>query len=146
MNYLRTRPYMGTLAPFSGLLDSFLGSVGEANWLNDAPDSLPRVNISEKDEAFQLELLAPGFSKEDLKLNVQEDMLTISAENETREEAQDERYTRREFSKRSFSRSFRLPDQVDADGIQAEHVNGVLKVSLPKKKDEVPAVKQISIA
>lgn len=145
MNYLRTRPYRGTLTPLSGLFENFLGNLGEANWLNDMPDSLPRVNISEKEEGFQLELLAPGFRKEDLKLNMEKDMLTISAEQEQQEDAEDEHYTRREFSKRSFSRSFRLPEQVDADGIKAEHINGVLTVSLPKKRDVKPAVKQISI-
>src|SRR5690606_22857877 len=146
MNYLRTRPYMGTLTPLSGLFDNFLGNLGHANWLNDMPDGLPRVNISEKDEVFQLELLAPGVRKGDLKLNVEKDMLTISAEREREEDAGDDHDTRREFSQRSSPRSCRLPEQVDADGIKAEHLRGVLPVSMPKKKDVEPAVKQISIA
>jgi len=145
MNYLRTRPYTGHRVPLSGLLDNFLGNIGQVNWLNDMPDSLPRVNIQEQEQGFQLELLAPGFAKDDLKMNVQDDLLTISAEQEKEENTADDRYTRREFSKRAFTRSFRLPEQVDADAIKAEHLNGVLTVSIPKKKDVEPAVKQINI-
>lgn len=145
MNYIIKRPHTGARVPFSGLLDNFFGPLGQINLLDDSSGNLPRVNIMEQEQGYQLELLAPGFAKDELRMNVQEDMLTISADQEKEEETTGEHYTRREFSKQSFSRSFRLPDHVDADAIKAEHLNGVLKVTLPKKKDVKPSVKQINI-
>ncbi len=145
MNYLRTRPYTGTYQPLSGMLEHFLGNIDQIHGRDDMPGNLPRVNIVEQNEGFKLELQAPGYAKEELKLNVKEDVLTISAEQEQKDEQENERYTRREFSKRSFTRSFRLPELVDADGIKAEHINGVLSVSIPKKAEVKPAVKEISI-
>ncbi|MGB3868965.1 MAG: Hsp20/alpha crystallin family protein [Flavobacteriales bacterium] len=145
MNYLRTRPFVGTYQPFSGMLEHFLGNMEQIQGRDDMPGNLPRVNITEQSEGYKLELQAPGYAKEELKLNVKEDVLTISAEQEQQDEQESERFTRREFAKRSFTRSFRLPDLVDADGIKAEHLNGVLTVSIPKKAEVKPAVKEISI-
>lgn len=145
MNYLRTRPFVGTYQPFSDMLEHFLGNMEQIQGRDDMPGTLPRVNITEQSEGYKLELQAPGYAKEELKLNVKEDVLTISAEQEQQDEQESERFTRREFAKRSFTRSFRLPDLVDADGIKAEHLNGVLTVSIPKKAEVKPAVKEISI-
>lgn len=132
--------------PFNGMFSQMLEDLGQFQGRDELPKSTPRVNITEQPDGFTLELLAPGFAKEDLKLHVEKDMLTISSEKEAEKLEENERYTRREFSRTAFQRQFRLPELVQADKITAEHVNGVLTVKLPKKAVEVPAAKEISIA
>ena len=132
--------------PFTGILDQFFSNIDQLQGHDDHFNAFPRVNIVENDKGFKLELQAPGYSKEELKMNLEKDVLTISAEKEQEDLQENERWTRREFAKSSFSRSFRLPSTVDADAIKAEHVNGVLKVSMPKRAELKPAAKQINIA
>ena len=108
--------------------------------------SVPAVNISESEEGFHLEMAAPGFSKEDFKLSVENDVLTVSAEKKSEKDEKGKKFTRREFSYSSFRRSFTLPEIVDADKIQAAYENGLMTVDLPKKEEAKPqAPKQIVI-
>ena len=110
----------------------------------------PAVNVKETENAFHIELAAPGLKKEDFKVELNKNLLTISAEKEVNKEEKDKegRYTRREFGYSSFKRSFTLSDDViDADGLTASYENGVLQLDLPKKKGEAAkAVKTIQIA
>ena len=106
----------------------------------------PRVNITERKDDFKIDLLAPGFSKQDLKLHVEDNTLTISAEKKAEDLKENERYTRREFSFAKFQRSFHLPENVNTDGITADHVNGVLSISIPKNAESKPRTREISIA
>lgn len=108
--------------------------------------SLPAVNILERPKDFLLSMEAAGYAKEDLKLTVENDVLTISAERRNHQLAVDEHFTRREFVHRPFNRSFRLPESVNADGISAEHRNGILTVRIPKAEEAEPRTKEISIA
>jgi len=104
---------------------------------------MPAANIRETDEAYLLELAVPGFSKEDFKINLEKDMLTISSERDKEkktEEKVEHSCCRREFGHRNFSRSFYIPEAVDKDGIKAEYTNGILLITLPKK--EVVKVKK----
>jgi len=91
--------------------------------------------------------VAPGFKKEDFKLKVEDDVLTISAESksEKKEEGKEKEYTRREYSYSSFTRSFHLPDNVKDDSITASYQDGILKLELPKSKVQVKATKEIPI-
>lgn len=110
-------------------------------------DQVPAVNISEDEKSYAIEVVAPGFRKEDFKLRVEDDILTISAE--TKSENKEERgkqYTRREYSYSSFTRSFHLPDNVKDDKIAASYQDGVLKLDLPKSKEQVKATKEIPIS
>ncbi len=100
--------------------------------------SVPAVNVKENDDVFEIELAAPGLKKEDFKVNVHEKLLTISAQKEVSEAEAKENYTRKEFSFRSFSRSFRLPNTVDSEQIEATYADGVLKLHLPKKEEAKP--------
>jgi len=95
---------------------------------------VPPVNISEKSDAYLVELSVPGFKKEDFKIEAEKDILSISCE--IKEEKKDEtrEFTRREFRYGSFSRSFTLPENVNTDGIQARYENGILMLDIPKKK------------
>jgi HSP20 family protein len=109
--------------------------------------NLPAVNIKEKNDAFEIEMAAPGFNKEDFKIELNNNILSISSEkkieNETKE---NERYTRREFSYQSFMRSFTLPDTIEGEKINAKYENGILNIHIPKKDEaKVKPVKQIKI-
>ena len=107
---------------------------------------LPAANITESDKAFNLELAAPGLEKGDFDLSVDNQQLTVSCEKEDKSETKDEQYTRKEFNYRSFSRSFVLPEVVDAEKIKASYKEGVLKIELPKKETAIKAPKkQISV-
>jgi HSP20 family protein len=111
--------------------------------------SIPAVNIREKAEAFEVEMAAPGMNKEDFRIELDNNILTISSERENRNEQKDgERYQRREFSYQSFQRTFHLSkDVVDADKIQARYENGLLQLIIPKKeeaKQRPPRTIQIS--
>lgn len=93
---------------------------------------LPAVNVKDNTKSFDLELAVPGYKKEDLKVNVEDGVLTISSERKKESEEDKNGYTRREFSYSSFKRSFQLPANVDADHVKANYVDGVLKLSIPK--------------
>lgn len=101
---------------------------------NDLLKESPSVNISELDNQFKIELAAPGLDKGDFNVKVEEDHLIVSAkrENNTEEKSDEGKFVRREFNYASFSKSFRLPDNVDTDAIQANYVNGILVLEVPK--------------
>jgi HSP20 family protein len=123
------------------------------NWgLNNNSDTnttIPAVNIRERKDSFDVELAAPGMRKEDFKVELDGNQLTISSERRTEEESTDEnRYTKREFSYQSFQRTFQLPKEVvDADKIEARYKDGLLHLVIPKKeeaKQKPPRMIQIS--
>ncbi|MDP5120824.1 MAG: Hsp20/alpha crystallin family protein [Spirosomaceae bacterium] len=100
--------------------------------------TLPLVNVVENEESFRIELAAPGLTRADFKVNIHEDVLTISSEKQAENEETKENYTRREFSYASFNRSFNLPDTVDSDNIAATYNEGILNLTLPKKEEAKP--------
>lgn len=97
--------------------------------------TVPAVNISEEKDAFKLSLAAPGMSKTDFNVDVDDDTLIISAEKEEKKETKDEKISREEYNYSSFSRSFLLPEGVKKDAISAVYQDGVLKLTLPKKEE-----------
>ncbi|MFN8116176.1 MAG: Hsp20/alpha crystallin family protein [Bacteroidia bacterium] len=100
--------------------------------------NVPAVNIKETDKSFELDLAVPGMDKKDFKIELKDGSITISAkhENKVEETNEKERYSKREFSYQSFSRSFVLAeDLVDTEGINAKYENGILNVSIPKKSN-----------
>ena len=113
---------------------------------SDMPNMhIPAVNISETDQAYDVELAVPGFQKEDFKIKVENDVLTISAEEKKEEKSEDKSYSRREYRYASFTRSFRLPDNAKDDEIKAQYNDGMLKLTIPKSNEEVKATKEIRI-
>ena len=96
---------------------------------------VPRVNIKEMDEGFEVELAAPGMKKEDFHLELDNDMLTVSSETSSNHGEQKENYTRKEFSYHSFRRSFYLPNTVELEKINAKYHDGILSVWIPKKEE-----------
>ena len=105
----------------------------------------PPGNIHETADAYHLELSAPGRSKEDFKLSLDNGQLTISFEKKEENRTEDYKTIRKEFSFRSFKRSFNLDDRIDTNGIQAKYENGVLKLLLPKTEEKKESVKQINV-
>ena len=105
------------------------------------------VNLRETDQGYEMSLIAPGLRKEDFKLNVTDDLLTVSYEQkqERNEESAQEGWLRKEYKMQSFSRSFNLDDSVDVNKITASYDNGVLHLSLPKKENARRVTKTIEI-
>ena len=105
------------------------------------------VNVRETGQGYEMSLIAPGLRKEDFKLNVTDDLLTVSYEQkqEHNEESAQEGWLRKEYKMQSFSRSFNLDDSVDVNKITASYDNGVLHLSLPKKENARRITKTIEI-
>ena len=101
--------------------------------------TLPSLNIKENKDSFFVEVAAPGFEKSDFKIELNNDLLTVSSEKKLNNEVKDgERITKQEFSYQSFSRSFTLPELVDEEKISAKYENGILAISIPKKEAAKP--------
>ncbi|MEM1323800.1 MAG: Hsp20/alpha crystallin family protein [Bacteroidota bacterium] len=131
---------------FGNLFDEFFHN-GLADFVGtDGHYSRPSVNVLESKDGFKIELAAPGLSKEDFKINIEKNVLTISASHEHQEESTDNKYKRREFNYAAFKRSFNLPEIVDKDAIAAAYENGVLNVTLPKVEAAKNEPKEIVIA
>mgnify|MGYP002345712446 CR=1 FL=1 len=132
---------------FPGIVDEFFGRDFLPNFFEfQTGINMPSVNIIEGKEDFRIEVAAPGLEKGDFKINLENNVLTISSEKEEKNEEKEERYMRREFSYTSFRRSFSLPQTVEADKIAANHNNGVLTITIPKREEaKVKPAKQIEI-
>jgi HSP20 family protein len=120
-----------------------------ANWKSSGT-SLPAVNVRETNDDFMIEVAAPGMKRDDFKVELDNNVLTISSQREENNEEKDKdgAYTRREFSYQSFQRSFTLPEnKVEGDKIAARYVDGILQVTVPKKEEaKVKPAKQISVS
>lgn len=103
------------------------------------------VNIRQTDKSYELDVIAPGLKKEDFKINVSGDMLTVSFEHQEENKQQQEGWLRKEYKARSFSRSFSLNHTIDATKISAAYTDGVLRLSLPLKESAQPVSRTIEI-
>lgn len=109
--------------------------------------TLPAVNVQDKADEYVVQMAVPGLKKSDFDINLDNDLLSISAEIESESKEENEDFTRREFGYSSFRRTFSLPKTVEADKIKANYVDGILNVILPKREEakKKPA-KQIKIS
>lgn len=103
------------------------------------------VNIHETENEYLLEVVAPGWNKEDFIISLENNLLTVALDKKEAPVKETEKFIRREYKFSSFKRSFTVDDKIDADAISAQYVNGVLTLNLPKKEEVKPATKQISI-
>jgi HSP20 family protein len=109
--------------------------------------SVPAVNIMEDNDEYSIEIAAPGLSKKDFNIDLENKVLTISSERENKFEDSEGKTCRREFSYSSFRRSFSLPDSIDTEKIKASHKDGILYVSLPKREEaKVKPARQITVS
>jgi HSP20 family protein len=97
--------------------------------------SIPKVNIYETDGEFHVEMAAPGMSRDDFKVELDNNMLTISSQKESESNDDKKNYQRREYSYQSFVRTFHLPDSAEAEKINAKYADGVLNMVIPKKEE-----------
>ncbi len=146
---VKVHPFPATKSLTNGFLNEFFNR-GLADFTgSDVILNQPAVNVTETNDAFKLEVAAPGFDKKDFVLNVENGQLTIEAKHETKtEEKSDngERFLRREFRAESFKRSFKLPQTINIEAIAAVYENGVLNVAIPKKEEAKPLTKNIQIS
>ena len=122
---------------FPSIFDDFFGD----DWMRFPANAkrettVPAVNVKESDKGYTVELAAPGLTKKDFNVEVDNDLLTISSEKQESKEETEDSYTRKEFSYTSFKRSFHLPEHVDGDKIEAKYEDGVLKLMIPKKDEK----------
>lgn len=132
-----------TLSPFITSRffdDDFFPVTGNGN------RRLPAVNVKETDKSYLLELAVPGIDRNNLKIDMNEDVLTISSEVKNENEQENDGYMRREFSFDSFTRSFYIPENVNKEKIGASYKDGILTVEMPKEEEKGKISKQIVIS
>lgn len=108
-------------------------------------EQLPAVNVRETKDNFELEVAAPGFKKEDFKIATENGLMTISAETSSEQNEEKENYTRKEFPKSAFTRTFKLPENVLEEKIKASYHNGLLVIDLKKSGKALTAKKEVKI-
>ena len=109
--------------------------------------SMPAVNVKEDDKNYTIDLAVPGIDKKELKIDINEDLLTIASETKNESEESKDGYNRKEFSYSSFCRSFQIPENVNKEKIEADYKDGVLSVTLPKMEEEKTKVtRQVKIS
>lgn len=127
------------------IFDELFGTETNNGFKPKTNNNTPAVNIKEDDNAFFLEFALPGFSKEQISIALENDLLSVSAEKNT-EPQLNANYTRREFQYSNFKRSFKLPNSIDNSKIKATQTNGILNIEIPKKEEAKPKpARQIEI-
>ena len=119
---------------FDNFFNELLNTSFNETSKNHLISNRPAVNVIETGEGFRIELSAPGLSKEDFSIGVEKDILTIEANKETKE-LDGEKIVKREFDFSTFKRTFRLPETIDVNNINASFLNGILSISLAKKEE-----------
>jgi HSP20 family protein len=146
MTITKYRPQAVLTSPFNELVNEFFGrDISQFIGNDELRRTQPATNIIERPDEFELRMSVPGFAKEELKMSVENDTLTLSGEHKAEEKKEDERYTRREFTRSAFSRSFKLPEGVNHEGINASYANGMLHVRIPKADSAKPRTREIAI-
>ena len=132
---------------FSGLVEEMFNGGWNGLLTADTKDRMNvPVNIRETDTAYELQVVAPGLKKEDFKINLERNILSVSFEQkEENKEQKEEKWIRSEYSFRSFKRSFTLNDKIDTAGINAKYNDGILEITLPKKENTAPATQEITV-
>ena len=127
---------------YPSIMDDFFNT----NWNFDIPtysNSLPAVNVKEADKEFLLQIASPGLTKEDFEVSFEDNVLSIEVLKKDDVKANNNDFSRFEFDYNSFKRSFAIPESVEISKIEASHLNGVLNINLPKKKEAQPLPKKL---
>lgn len=117
------------------------------DWLQArfAKDWTPAINVVENDENYEIEVAAPGMRKQDFQVSIENGVLTVTGKTEKEEEEKTKNYTRREFSTRSFTKSFTLPDNVDEEAMKAKYDDGILRLTIAKTEKVLPPKKEVHV-
>ena len=115
-------------------------------YLNDRfITKIPAVNIAETENEFHIELAVPGLKKEDFKISLDKNVLSVSAEKKAENVEEGKKYSKREYSYNSFVRSFTLPETADHAKIDAEYTDGILKLNVAKKEEAKVQTREIAV-
>lgn len=145
MTLVKFNPDNSRSSLMPGLNDAFDSIFNDTFFSDRMVARVPATNISESPDHYHVELAAPGLKKEDFKLNLERNVLSISVEQRTGDRQEDRNYTKREYSYSSFVRSFTLPESADESGIQATYNDGVLAIDIPKREEAKTISRQIEI-
>jgi HSP20 family protein len=126
---------------FFNMMDRFMHD--DFNWAHKTQQ--PAVNITEMEDAFHLEMVAPGLKKSDFKIAMDKNMLTVSYEKSSEVEEQKGKSIRKEFHFNSFSRTFTLSEQLNKEAIKAKYEDGILNIQIPKMEEAKTEVKTVEI-
>jgi HSP20 family protein len=129
------------LPGFNDVFDSIFNDT----FFDRVTSSVPAVNTSESAESYHVEMAAPGLKKEDFKITVDRNILTVSCQSNEENTVNDKRYTKREYSFNSFVRSFNLPELADLNKIEAAYENGILKLDIGKREEAKHMSRQIEL-
>ena len=145
MNLIKFNPFLPLNVSLGDTFETFFER-GLGDFLgSDLVNEMPRANVKLTNGAFEIEVAAPGFSREDFEIKVEENHLIVSAQKKSEIETDDGEYRRREFSFGSFSRSFKLDDSINLEEVTAKYEGGILKLHLPQQnKLETQRVIEIS--
>jgi HSP20 family protein len=136
-------------------IPSLLDNLWSRDWMDwsnlnfsNTNTTLPAVNVLENENEYAIELAAPGMKREDFKIDLNDNVLTITSEKKDEKEEKNGRYSRREFSYQSFQRSFTLPQYlVDREKVTAKYADGILQINIPKREEAKPKpARQIEIS
>jgi HSP20 family protein len=125
---------------FAGFPSIYKEDIAKGNFKNPVP-----VNIKETENSYLLEVVAPGLEKEDFKIQLDKNLLTIEAEKKAENEQSSEKYLRTEYRFNAFKRSFTVDEKIDIENIDAKYVNGILTLNLPKQAEVKASTKNITI-
>ena len=127
---------------FTDIFESFLND----SFISDRMISrVPAVNIMENEDNYEIDMAAPGLKKDDFKISLDKNLLTISVEQKSQTTENNKQWNKREFNYNSFARSFALPDSVDDGKIEAEYNNGLLRIYVAKMEEAKTVSRRIDI-
>lgn len=145
MTLVKFNPEKKNSSLLPGFNDIFESVLGDTFFTDRRLSNVPAVNISESADHYHIELAAPGLKKDDFRVLVERDMLTISTETKNENLSEGRTYNRKEYSYSAFTRSFTLPESADIEKISASYNDGILKLELPKKEEAKVVARQIEI-
>lgn len=139
MSLVRYNSVVNDFVPtsFSNVIDRFFNDSVARSGGSTAYSFVPKVDVFEEEKAFEVHVAVPGMNKEDFKIDLNEDRLTISGERKYSKEKKENSLRSIETSYGSFSRTFTLPDNIDLNRIEAEYKNGILEITLPKDEKKI---------
>lgn len=145
MTLVKFNPEKKNSSLLPGFNDIFESVLGDTFFTDRRLSNVPAVNISESADHYHIELAAPGLKKDDFRVSVERDVLTISTETKNENLSEGRTYNRKEYSYSAFTRSFTLPESADIEKISASYNDGILKLELPKKEEAKAVARQIEI-
>ncbi len=145
MTLVKFNPAKNTSSVNPWFTDVFESVFNDPILTDRLPNRNPAVNIAETDGDFQIELAVPGMKKEDFKISIDKDVLSISSEKKNENVQEGKKFSKREFSYASFTRSFNLPETIDQSKVDAAYADGILKLTVAKKEEAKVQSREIAV-